>query len=204
MVSTAQAAHRATIADVPALARTLARAYDDDPVAVWMCRWDALRPAMLESLYRARLQQMLIHGEVWATEGLSSAAVWVSPGAGQTNLFQQAALIRCLVHPRLLVRVPLFALGSIRMNRKHPHTPIHWYLSLLGTDPEARGHGLGSAVLQPVFERADAEGVGIYLESSKERNIAFYARYGFRVIGTLCLPCGPRMWTMWREPAAAR
>jgi hypothetical protein len=54
-------------------------------------------------------------------------------------------------------------------------------------------------VLRPVFERCDADGVGIYLESSKERNISFYARHGFRVTGEVRLPRGPRMWLMWRE-----
>jgi len=100
--------------------------------------------------------------------------------------------------------LPLLAAGMAGIKRKHPRTPPHWYLSLLGTDPEARGRGLGSAVLQPVLERSDAERVGVYLESSKEANIGFYARLGFRVTRELRLPRGPRMWAMWREPVDGR
>jgi ribosomal protein S18 acetylase RimI-like enzyme len=190
------------MADVPTLTRLLAGAYADDPVAVWFCRSDALRPKMLEGLYRARLLQVLAHREVWATAELSSVAVWTPPGASTTTLAHELARVRCFLHPRLMARLPLLAIGATAMRRAHPGKQPHWYLSLLGTEPSARGRGLGSAVLEPVLERCDAAGVGIYLETSKEHNIRFYARCGFGVTGELRLPRGPMMWTMWREPTA--
>ena len=58
---------QATAADVPELARMLARAFLDDPGAVWSCRADALRPAVLERFQAARLRQLLPEGEVWTT-----------------------------------------------------------------------------------------------------------------------------------------
>ena len=51
-----------------------------------------------------------------------------------------------------------------------------------------------------MLERCDREGVGAYLESSKERNVAFYGRHGFRVTGETRFPRGPRLWLMWRDP----
>jgi GNAT superfamily N-acetyltransferase len=179
----------------------LARAFHDDPVAVWACRSDPLRTAMLEGLYRARLQQVLLNCEIWTTAELSSAAVWMPPGGLRTTPTQAFARVRCVLHPRLIARLPLLASASMMVQRRHPRTPPHWYLSLLGTDPGTRGKGLGSAVLKPVLDRCDAEGIGVHLESAKERNIDFYARCGFRLTGSLRLPRGPRMWLMWREPA---
>jgi ribosomal protein S18 acetylase RimI-like enzyme len=204
MVSVAQTARRAVIADVPALARMLAAAYHDDPVAVWACRSDALRAAMLQGLYQTRLLQALPQREVWAAAELTSAAVWLPPQGAKTTLTQELARVRCFFDPRLMARLPMLALGAAAMRRRHPRTPPHWYLSLLGTAPAARGQGLGSAVLRPVLERCDAEAVGIYLESSKERNIDFYARHGFHVTEEWRLPRGPRMWSMWREPPSRR
>jgi ribosomal protein S18 acetylase RimI-like enzyme len=96
--------------------------------------------------------------------------------------------------------MPLIATGLLGMERRHPREKPHWYLAVLGTDPSAQGQGLGSAVLQPVLERCDTDGIGAYLESSKERNIDFYARHGFRVTGKIRLPRGPTMWPMWRDP----
>ncbi len=193
---------RATSEDVPALAQMLARAFLDDPVAAWSCRPDALRLRVLERFNAARLRHLISERDVWTTPELSTAALWAPPKRWRTTVRQDAELARCLLHPRLLGRAPLIATGLVGLERRHPHHPPHWYLAVLGTDPAAQGQGLGSAVLGPVLEQCDADGVGAYLESSKERNIDFYARHGFRVTAELRLPRGPRMWAMWREARA--
>lgn len=190
---------RATAADVPALARMLTRAFLDDPVAAWSCRPEALRPRVLERFQATRLRQLLDEQEVWTTPQLSTAALWAPPKRWKNTPRQDLALARSLLHPRLLARAPLVASGFLGIERRHPHHPPHWYLAVLGTEPAAQGQGLGSAVLAPVLAQCDADGIGAYLESSKERNIAFYARHGFRVTAELRLPRGPRIWAMWRE-----
>jgi GNAT superfamily N-acetyltransferase len=196
------ATRRATPADVPALAQMLARAFLDDPVAEWSCRPDALRPRVLERFNSARLGHLLPEHEVWTTPELATAALWAPPARWRTTVRQDLELARCLLHPRLLARAPLIGRGLLGLERHHPPHPPHWYLAVLGTDPAAQGQGLGSAVLAPVLAQCDADGVGAYLESSKERNIDFYARHGFRVTAELDLPRGPRMWAMWRDARA--
>ncbi len=192
---------RVSSEDIPALAQMLARAFLDDPVAMWSCPSDRLRPKVLERFNAARMRHLLGEREVWTTPALASAALWAPPKRWRTTPRQDLEIARLsLIHPRMFVRGPLVGAGFIGMERKHPHQPPHWYLAVLGTDPSAQGQGLGSAVLGPVLEQCDADGVGAYLESSKERNIDFYARHGFRVTAELRMPRGPRMWAMWREP----
>jgi ribosomal protein S18 acetylase RimI-like enzyme len=199
MQSAATTVRPATPADVPPLTRMLARAFFDDPVAVWTCRSDAQRAPLLEGMYRTRLQHMLAQQEVWTTPEHSSAALWAAPGQWQTGFRQDAALLPYLLHPHILLRLPLLTSGLSAIRRRHPPTP-HWYLSLLGTDPDAQGRGLGSALLEQRLKKCDSEGAGAYLESSKQRNVDFYARHGFRLTGELRLPRGPKLWVMWREP----
>jgi GNAT superfamily N-acetyltransferase len=196
-----QSLRRARAADVAALAYMLARAFLDDPVAMWSCKPDPLRPAMLERFHATRLRQLLLYDEVWTTENLTCAAMWAPPGRWKLAAREDAALARCLLHPRLIARLPLIVTGLVGVQRRHPRPP-HWYLAVLGTDPSAQGQGLGSAVLQPVLQQCDADGVCAYLESSKQRNVDFYARHGFRVTGEIRLPRGPAVWPMWREPRA--
>lgn len=195
---------RATVADVPRLASMLARSFDDDPVATWASPADGPRRKVLERFHGARLRQLMRDREVWTAGDLSSAALWATPERWRTTAREDAALVRSMLRPRLLARLPLVVAGLLAIEREHPPEPPHWYLAVLGTDPSAQGQGLGSAVLRPVLERCDADGVGAYLESSKERNVDFYARHGFRVTGELRLPRGPRVWPMWREPRGAR
>ncbi len=202
--NTADVVRLAEPADVEPLTRMLVRAYMDDPVAMWICRSDPLRAKVLEALYCKRLRQLLPHEAIWTTTGHSSAAVWVPAGIDQPSATPDAALLRCLCAPSVAVRLPFLAVGFRAMHHAHPRNPPHWYLSLLGTDPNAQGHGYGSAVLQPVLERCDRAGIGVYLESSKPRNLDFYARFGFRATGELQLPYGPKLWPMWREPSEAR
>jgi ribosomal protein S18 acetylase RimI-like enzyme len=122
-----------------------------------------------------------------------SLLAWISCSENQARARATNAVV---------VRAPLVVGGSLWAERKHPATPPHWYLVWLGTDPSAQGNGLASAVLRPVLEHCDTDGVAAYVESSKERNITFYARHGFRVIRELRLPRGPTVWPMWREPRA--
>lgn len=183
----------ATDADRPALAATLARAFFDDPVARYSLPSDRRRPAQLERFYTERLRTLTAEELVFASEDHRAAALWAPPDRWRTPL---AELLRTRIFSW---RTPLFLVGGIRVEHRHPDEP-HYYLAILGVDPSAQGQGLGSKVLQPMLDRCDAEGVPAYLESSKERNLDFYARHGFKVTGEVKLHFGPRMWLMWREP----
>ena len=191
---------RAQTEELPQLARMLARAFHEDPVAAWACRPQHLRPRVLERLFGMRLRDIHPYGEIWTDDELRSAAVWAAPDRWHTTARQDVAYATCLLHPRLALRMPMVINGMLGAQRVHPTEPSHWYLAILGTDPSARGHGLGSAMLAPILEECDRDGVGAYLESSKEQNLDFYARHGFRVRGERNLPRGPRLWPMWREP----
>jgi ribosomal protein S18 acetylase RimI-like enzyme len=191
---------RATVADVPGLARTLARAFFDDPVALWAFPPERLRLGALERFQALRLRQLLVDQEVWTTSELTCAALWAPPERWKTTLAQDVVFLRCFAHPRLLARAPIAIPGMLALQRSHPAHPPHYYLALLGTDPDHQGQGLGTALLAPVLEQCDRDGVGAFLESSKESNIAFYSRHGFRVVQEFPLLRGPRMWKMWREP----
>jgi ribosomal protein S18 acetylase RimI-like enzyme len=192
-------ARRAGAADVEQLARMLTRAFDDDPVARWACPSQELRPWMLERFHLARTRQMLRAGEVWMSDGGESAAVWAAPERWKTAVRDDLAVSRAMLHPRLWRRAPLVGYGLLGIERHHPPAPPHWYLATLGTEPATQGRGLGTAALAPVLEECDRDRVGAYLESSKQSNIDYYARFGFRVTRELRLPRGPRVWLMWRD-----
>jgi ribosomal protein S18 acetylase RimI-like enzyme len=142
------------------------------------------------------------HDEVWMTAGGAAAAVWLPPpGRWQLSRPQRLRLLPALV--RFLGLQTVSVLGGLdRMEKRHPRDRSHWYLFILGTEPAAQGQGLGSALLAQMLARVDAEGMPVYLESSNERNLAWYGRHGFEVTGEVAIPGGPRIWPMWREPRA--
>lgn len=192
---------RATAEDVPAIAAALARAFHDDPVFAWACPSARRRPAFGERFFARRLRQLLALDEVWTTEDRAGAALWAPPGHGRMSLRETLELLPAVWAGRRPERLPLVLTGLERAEARTPSQP-HVLLAVLGTDPAAQGRGVGSALLAPVLRECDQDGVPAFLKSSKERNIAFYARHGFRVTSELTLPRGPRVWFMWREPGS--
>ena len=191
----ATAVRRADTSDVATISRSLARAFEDDPVMGWVFPDPSRRLSRLERFFAMTMQVSLIRwGEVWMSEDGASAALWASPGHWRwsTGEVLHAA-------PILGMRGPVALFGLMRVEARHPRWP-HWYLATLGTEPAMQGRGLGGAVMEPVLRRCDEEGIGAYLESSKERNVPYYRRHGFEVVDEVTLPRGPRVWLMWREP----
>ncbi|MFJ2116536.1 GNAT family N-acetyltransferase, partial [Streptomyces sp. NPDC087850] len=83
----------------------------------------------------------------------------------------------------------------------HPYDRAHAYLLMIAVSPDRQGEGLGRALIEPVLERCDRDGVGAYLEASNARSSRLYERLGFDFMEkTVDLPDGPQMWPMWREP----
>jgi ribosomal protein S18 acetylase RimI-like enzyme len=194
-----------TAADIPRIATALARAFEDDPVLSWIFRSESDRLNRLESAFALYLRRIwLPHQACYGTDRLFGAALWLPPGKWHLSPWQQLRLLPSMLAvstrdlPRLVSVLQL-------IEKKHPREPPHFYLAVLGVEPEFQGRGFGGALMQPVLERCDREGVPAYLESSKRRNIVLYERHGFRVVEELRVPRGgPPIWPMWRDPARPR
>lgn len=194
---------RARREDVPALVEVLARAFDDDPWVSWMVRKDAGRDAGVRRLFEVCLGDLALrHDEVWTTDERSGAALWIPPGRWKVGAWDQLRLLPDAWRISGWRRLAAVGRASAGIARAHPRER-HWYLLQLGVDPPAQGRGLGRRLLAPVLARCDAEGVGAYLETAKETNVAFYRRDGFEVRHEHVIPGGPTVWSMWRDPARA-
>jgi GNAT superfamily N-acetyltransferase len=192
------AVRRAHPVDVAGLAVTLGRAFDDDPLTLWLFPDDDARRRKLPSFFRSLLRASLPFGEVYTVDDARCAAIWNPPGTFPMGWAKDAKL--GLITTRLVgLRMMTCARGLLYFASHHPKER-HWYLQMLGTDPEWQGQGVGTAIMAPVLDRCDRQGERIYLESSKKRNIPFYERQGFVVTDEVQVPRGPVVWAMWRDP----
>jgi ribosomal protein S18 acetylase RimI-like enzyme len=193
---------RAGPGDVPTLVEILARAFDDDPVPNFLFKGERRRHRGLRRFFSIQLRHMYLgDGEVWTTEALTGAALWAPPSKARPGLRDVLHLLPVLPDLAGLGRRTGAALGLLQeVDRARP-VQDHWYLATIGTDPEHQGHGVGSALMEAVLANVDQEQLPAYLESSKERNLSFYARHGFEVTGEIhAAGGGPTLWLMWREP----
>lgn len=188
-------------ADHGPLAEVLARAFYDDPVTSWFYPDAQRRMRHARRFFAIRLRQLAVHGLTYTTPELCGAAMWAPPGRWRESMRQ--SLMQLPMLPVLLPRIVRTTRAVHEIERHHPAEP-HYYLSVVGTDPEHRGRGVGSALLAPVLQQCDETRTAAYLESSKESNLAFYARHGFAVTQRIELPGGPPLWLMWRKPPGRR
>lgn len=198
-------ARHALAADVPELERTLAIAFADDPMIEWVSglHGPELRARRIElmgpAFFRPALAAALVRGHTYTVDGCGAAALWSPPDVrmfrdDEGNAFGMSVAEHCGVE----AVQRLMTLGEF-VGGHHPGDVPHFYLFVLGASEQ--GHGLGAAVIRPVLDRCDLDGVPAYLESSSERNLSFYARHGFRVLWEgRPAPDGPVFHGMWRDP----
>ena len=202
LTRTAPEIAKATAGQEPTLSRTLARAFYDDPVSIYLWPDPASRLAKLNRFFlEIALPETMPHGQTYANAETTGAALWVPPGDHpKPGLLDQLRQLRTIAS--LFGRDTRRALRALSWQEdQHPHEPHHYYLWLLGVNPEHQGQGIGSALLQPVLDRADDEGVPAYVEATSERNRALYGRHGFEDVKTVYWPDGgPPLFLMWREP----
>ncbi|MFL5825588.1 MAG: GNAT family N-acetyltransferase [Thermoleophilaceae bacterium] len=191
----APSVERVSEADVTRLATVLARSFLDDPVSCWAFDREPRRFAKLERFFELRLRTLIPQDVCFTTPEREGAALWALPGRWVVPIGETLRLMGN-VGPR---RLPLVGRGLATVERRHPKGR-HFYLAVLGTDPDHQGRGVGSALLRPVLDMCDSEGIPAYLETGKERNLSFYGRHGFEVTERLELPNGPPIWLMWRDP----
>jgi GNAT superfamily N-acetyltransferase len=194
-------ARPATRSDVGALSRTLGRAFFDDPVMCWMLPDADLRRRKLHRLFAAltRYHHLSRGGVEVATynDGIGGAALWDPPGEWQTTRAEELRAMPSLfvAFGRSLKRG---LVADEMMKAAHPEEP-HWYLAIIGSDPDVRGKGFGQVLMRSRLDRCDAEHAPAYLESSNPDNVPYYQRFGFEITGEITLPNGgPSLIPMWR------
>jgi len=190
---------RATKGDRSAAAGTLGAAFVTDPVMSYLLRDVPHRQRLLRNYFHADLGAEFRRDDHLVFVGAEAAAVAIWRGVDRWKLRFPDTLR--LLWPGLRAFGPSPGLSVLRkIEAVHPLEP-HYYLDSIGTLPTRQGEGLGARLLTAMTNRADAEGLPCYLESSNPVNEPFYARHGFGIRDEVHLGGGvPVMRTMWRDP----
>ncbi len=83
------------------------------------------------------------------------------------------------------------------------HDPLnqHWHLGPIGVLPSHQGKGIGTKLLNRFCQEVDACLAPAYLETDTYKNVRFYERFGFQVVGeTEIFDVKNRY--MWRHPVS--
>jgi GNAT superfamily N-acetyltransferase len=193
-------ARMASRAEIPAAVEALARAFYADPVWSWAFPDPKRRLGQHRAVWALVAEAALDYESAWLSGDCAAVALWIPPGKPELRPEDEARLEEMLAE--LLGDGAARVLKTFeRFEDAHPTSDPHYYLSLLGTHPDHRGHGLGMGLLAATLKRIDAEGAPAFLESSNPVNTPRYERLGFVVCGEFELPeDGPSVTQMWRDP----
>lgn len=169
-----------------AVTQIYGRAFQLDPVYVWLLPDPDVRRARLAGLIGTVVRHMYRDTgvlDVAVRDGrIVGAALWGRPGHVATGRWHLARALPGMLRATRDRMPALVELGST-LEAARPATP-HWYLSHLAADPDGQGSGIGSALLSTGVARVDADGVPAYLECKPEL-VGYYARSRFADTGTV-------------------
>jgi len=164
-----------------------------DPMTRWVWPDSSEYLRVMPRFARAFGGRAFEHGCADIIEGARAAALWLPPGVEPDDAEMDAVMAGAL---RLEIADDIEVLLE-GMAAHHPREP-HWYLPLIAADPNWIGQGLGALLMKHALRRCDEQGVAAYLESSNPRNISFYERHGFQIIGRIQSGSSPVLTPMLR------
>lgn len=147
---------------------TLERAFSPDPLFTWVFPDPATRPAALQRFMRVPLEYGLRYGRVTASREAKAACVWLPPGPAIT--------IRRMIRSGMLALPFRTGVGPFvkfmtanetvdKIHKARVPEP-HWYLIVVGVDPELQSPGVGSAMVREGLALADRESKPCYTHCS--------------------------------------
>ncbi|MBX3192069.1 MAG: GNAT family N-acetyltransferase [Labilithrix sp.] len=177
-------------------AATLALAFMNDPIFVFMMPAPKAREAWLRWFHLRALRECKSVGGAFTVEGPEAGAIGLyPPGAwppALRNLIGAIPIPPGLPPHRLITR-------GLRLERRihalHPAAK-HLYVYVLGVHPSKKGRGLGGALLRHAASLAREAGAVSHLETSNPDNLSLYRRFGFEVTSEVTAHGGPPVWVM--------
>jgi ribosomal protein S18 acetylase RimI-like enzyme len=188
-------------------AGVLARAFQLDPPILYVCPDPTSRARALPSMMKAFVTYAWMFGEpLTISEKPEAVALWL-PLDDLRETPERDRLAGVDQIPTILGADAFTRLMHIAtaVDRFHQQSAPgkHLYLSFLGVEPSRQGQGLGSALIRPMLERADAEGLPCYLDTFQPRNVPLYQKHGFKITIEEVEPnSGVRGWAFLREPCS--
>ncbi len=193
---------KATRQDTEKIATILGEAFKDDPVMSYLLDKPEVGYDFFKSLFRYIYLPFDCSFYVANDQGeMMGCALWSKPGQDPNAL--SVGFFKMLWHNRKNISFRslqrLFAAANLSQNY-HPKEP-HYYLCAIGVQKSFRRQGVASRLLAHILAIADQEGVPVYLENSKEQNLALYQKHGFEVIQKQVMTDdGYPIWFMQRSP----
>jgi ribosomal protein S18 acetylase RimI-like enzyme len=177
---------RLTKSDLARGAELLVDAFWEDPLNLYFIPEGENRRKLFTDYLQFRLRFAIMYGEVYSTSpNFEGIAAWFPPGKSNMTYFRLMragglGLVRVL-GTDTISRMNRMASHFAETRKQHLPEP-HWHLFPIAVDPKHQGKGYASALMRPMLDRIQDEGLPCFLETQNENNVPLYEHFGFEVL----------------------
>ena len=186
---TADPIHKKTVVEI------LSRSFDDNKSINYIAKQDEKRQQRIRSLMSYSFDICMEKGHIFLSEDASACVLILDPSR-RMNPVKKAILdlqlaVQCIGMERI---------GKVMEREKliKAHQPVvpFYYLWFMGVMPESQGKGVGSKLMEEVLQHYDHDRRPFYLETSAERNLGWYEKFGFSIFNEIDI--GYKLYQMLR------
>jgi ribosomal protein S18 acetylase RimI-like enzyme len=180
----------------------LSRAFFADPFYSYIMPKEQKRLSQLQWWMRILLKYGFKNGRIYVAPGCKGAAIWFGPDKPTLNNFKLAlsGLIFCPIKIGIKNCGRMLGISNEWEKIHKKQNKRHYYLMVIGVDPELQRKGIGGLLLKDILARADNEKLDCHLETMTAKNVMFYERHGFKTIFNQTIKNGEQYWIMKRIP----
>ena len=177
---------KASISDKSIILDILTRSFDDNQSVNYVVKQDQNRVDRIRNLMDYSFNVCNEFGEVWISDDQQACALILFPDKKRSSFRTMLWDLKLALSVIGLDRVNAVLKREAMIKSNHPKEPIA-YLWFIGVNPKLHGKGIGSAFIQEVISECERKKRPIYLETSMEKNLPFYKKFGFEIFQSLQL-----------------
>jgi ribosomal protein S18 acetylase RimI-like enzyme len=184
------------------LTQLLSRAFFNDPYYSYIMPNDEKRLAQIKWWQNILLRYTFRNGSIYVTKDNKGVAMWLGPNRPIINEVE-IAILGLMLYPfkigfnnflRMLKVSTQWTEAHKKQNKKH------YYLMVIGVDPNLQKNGLGTQLMADVLVNADKEKLDCFLETVTLENVKFYQKFNFEIILNKEFGNDSQYWLMKRKP----
>ena len=175
---------RNELADDRRVVEILTEAFSDNQSVNYVIKQDSHRLKRIRRLMQYAVATCHDFGEVWLSDDRNACALTVLSDRKRSTAAVMRRDVQLAFLSTGLSNVYRTLRREAQIKAAHPDGPF-CHLWFVGVATAAQGQGKGSQLLKTVIDHHHAQLQSIYLETSTQRNLPWYQRFGFEVYGEL-------------------
>lgn len=164
----------------------LTQSFKDNQSVNYVIRQDMRRLQRIRALMHYSVEVCSLFGDVWITENKKACALILYPHLKKNTLQSVWLDVNLILRAigvgginKVIKRENLIKAKQVKGQMA--------YLWFIGVNPLYQHSGIGSLLLKEVLADAEKKRLPVYLETSTEKNLPWYQRFGFKIYDKLVL-----------------